>query len=263
MALRIRWIRAVGNDIYNARFAREFAEVKNPGTEVEVVSLRNASVQHHVEYQSYEALLGADIVRAVRDTAQQGFDAVVVGCFYDPVLVEAREISGQTVVVAPCQASFEVASNLAQKVSVIVGRRKWVPRIEARVREYGHAHLIASFRALELGVEDFQRDRDETVRRMIAQGRRAIDEDGAEALILGCTLEFGFYRQLQDALGVPVIDSALAAFKRAEALADMKQRFDWTPSRVGGCEPPPEDKELLAWNVFDPADVPVVSPVRA
>ncbi|MCY1374470.1 hypothetical protein D9M69_618140 [compost metagenome] len=98
---------------------------------------------------------------------------------------------------------------------------------------------------------------------MIAQGRRAIDEDGAEALILGCTLEFGFYRQLQDALGVPVIDSALAAFKRAEALADMKQRFDWKPSRVGGCEPPPEDKELLAWNVFDPADVPVASPVRA
>lgn len=263
MTLRVRWIRTIGNDTYNERFAQEFAEVKNPGTEVEVVSLRNASVQHHVEYQSYEALLGADIVRVVRDAAVKKFDAVVLGCFYDPVLVEAREISGETVVVAPCQASFEVASNLAQKVSIIVGRRKWVPRIESRVREYGHGHLLASCRALQLGVEDFQRDRNETVRRMIEQGRRAIDEDGAEALILGCTLEFGFYRQLQDVLGVPVIDSALAAFKRAEALADTKQRFGWKPSRVGGCEPPPEAEELLAWNVFDPAQVPIASPFNA
>jgi allantoin racemase len=156
-----------------------------------------------------------------------------------------------------------VAANLAQKVSVIVGRRKWVPRIESRVREYGHGHLLASCRALQLGVEDFQRDRDETVRRMVEQGRRAIDEDGAEALVLGCTLEFGFYRQLQDVLGVPVIDSALAAFKRAEALADTRQRFGWKPSRVGGCEPPPENEELLAWKVFDPADVPLASPFHA
>jgi allantoin racemase len=257
MSLRIRWIRTVGYNTFNEQFARDFAAVKNPGTEIEVVSLRNPSVQHHLEYQSYEGLVTGDIVRVVRDAAEKKFDAVVLGCFYDPALVESREISGETVVVAPCQASLEIASNLAHKVSIIVGRKKWIPRMESRVRDYGYAHLVASFRALQLGVPEFHKDIAETRRRMIEQSRIAIDEDGAEAIILGCTLEFGFYRELQDILGVPVIDCALAAFKRAEALADLKQRFGWKPSRVGGSEPPPEIDEIQAWNVFNPEDVPI------
>lgn len=260
MAIRIRWIRTVGYNSFNQGFAKDFAAVKNPGTEVEVVSLKNDSVKHHLEYQSYEGLVTADIVKVVRDAAVRKFDAVVLGCFYDPALVESREISGETIVIAPCQASLEIASNLAHKVSIIVGRKKWIPRMESRVREYGYDHLVASFRPLQLGVPDFHKDKEETERRMIEQGRRAIEEDGAEAIILGCTLEFGFYRQLQHILGVPVIDCALAAFKRAEAMADLKQRFDWKPSRVGGSEPPPENEEILAWDVFDPENVPIDSP---
>ena len=41
-----------------------------------------------------------------------------------------------------------------------------------------------------------------------------------------------------------MIDSMIAAFKYAEMLAGI-----WTPSRLGGSEPPPEE-EIGSWGLF-------------
>lgn len=256
MTIRIRVIEPIGTGYYVPHTAAEAAKITNPGTEVEVVSLTNPHCQHHLEYHAYEGLVTADIVKVMYDTGRQGFDAAVIACFYDPAIREAREISGNTVVTAPCQASLEAVASLANRFSILVGRRKWIDRMNERVHQYGYGARLASFRPLNMGVEEFQRDRNETARRMIAEGRRAIEEDGAEALILGCTIEYGFYQDLQKELGVPVIDAVYAAIKRAEHLAELKQRFGWGPSRVGSCEAPPEDAELKPWGVF--ADDPPI-----
>ena len=41
---------------------------------------------------------------------------------YDVGLCEAREVSGRTVVTAPCQTSTDIASHLGNSFSVLVGR---------------------------------------------------------------------------------------------------------------------------------------------
>ncbi len=76
-----------------------------------------------------------------------------------------------------------------------------------------------------------------------------MEEDNAEVLILGCTIEFGFHEKMQDALGVPVIDAVLAPFKLAEMLADTAGRFSWYPGRKWGSEEPPLD-EIKEWGLF-------------
>jgi len=118
------------------------------------------------------------------------------------------------------------------------------------VRLYGHGHRMVSMRPLELGVHDFQADHDRTCDRLLTEGRKAIWEDGAEVLILGCTAEYGFNRQMQDELGVPVIDAVTAPFKYAEFLAGLADCFGWYPSRMWGSEAPPPE-ELAAWGLFD------------
>ena len=60
--------------------------------------------------------------------------------------------------------------------------------------------------------------------------------------MLGCTAEFGFYEQLQDELGVPVIDATVAPFKYAELLGELT-RLGWTTSEAGGYAPPPKDEK--------------------
>jgi allantoin racemase len=249
IAVNIRWVNPVGNAVWDAPIAEFLHAVKSPSTNVEVVSLDLHPTPLHVEYRAYEALIVDRMVSLARDSAKNNVDAMVIGCFYDPALEDAREISGDTIVVAPCQASVQLAMNLANKFSVIVGREKWVGQMTERVRGYGLIDRLASMRPLGLGVEEFQRHPDVTRRRIIEEAKRAIDEDHAEAIILGCTMEFGFFAEVQKEIGVPVIDPVIAAFKMAESLAKLKKQFGWTPSRVWSCEPPPEE-EIERFGLF-------------
>ncbi len=251
--MRILWIDPIGTDLFSADMVKILNSAKHPDTIVDVVSLP-ANRPNHLEYHAYEALVVADIVRLAYQAAEK-YEAVVIGCFYDVGLREAREVSGRTIVTAPCQSSTAIASNLGNTFSVLVGRRKWIPKMSENVRLYGHEHRMVSMRSVELGVHDFQTDHHLTCDRLMTEGRKAIEDDGAEVLILGCTAEYGFNRQMQNELGVPVIDAVTAPFKYAEFLAELANRFEWYPSRIWGSEPPPQN-ELDNWGLFDePAPV--------
>jgi allantoin racemase len=244
--MNILWINPVGTDRYDRAIGALLKREARQDTRVDVVSLPHDRPQH-LEYHAYEAIVTPDIVRIV-NAFRQRYDAFVIGCFYDVALREAREVSGDAVVLAPCQSSLVYATHLGASFSVLVGRRKWIPKMAENIRGYGCAERLASMRPLELGVLEFQRDPEETARRMLLEGRKAVEEDGAELIILGCTIEFGFYREMQAQLGVPVIDAVLSPFKLAESLGETAVRLGWTPSRRGGSESPPE-AEAAQWGL--------------
>lgn len=246
---RVLWVNPVGSPDHDAPMGELMAAVKSPDTQVDVVSLNTAPLPDHLEYRTYEALIVADMVRLARMADVEGYDSMVIGCFYDPGLEDAREISGKTTVVAPCQASVQIAANLANRFSIIIGQEKWAVQMRERVTAYGYAHNLASTQSIGIGVPDLQKDCDFTTARILEAGRRAIDEDNAEALILGCTCSFGLAEAVQRELGVPVIDPIIAAFTMAEFLGSLRRRFDWSPSRAWSCAPPPEH-ELEAFKIF-------------
>lgn len=211
----------------------------------------------HLEYHYYETLVLPDLLHTIVEAERQGYDAAVIGCFYDLGLQEGRELTSRMVVTAPCESSVHLAATLGHRFSIIVGRRKWIPQMHDNVRRYGLESRLASFRAIDLWVPQYHEDEQETARRFRDAGHRAIEEDGAEVIVLGCTASTGFYAQLQDELGVPVIDSALAAVKYAEYLVDLRDRFAWSHSKRGGYEAPPE-QELSDWHLreqYAPNDV--------
>ncbi|QFY62574.1 hydantoin racemase (plasmid) [Rhizobium grahamii] len=252
--LKVMYLNPVADDAaVDEIFAGMVRQHKQPGTEVHVTALPKEHYGFsHIEFRTYEALVTRGIMRAVRQAAAEGFDALAIGCFYDTALHDAREISDRMIVTAPCVASCEIAASLANSFGVIVGRRKWVHQMQSTIVGYGHGDRLAGFYDVGLGVDDFQRDHAETGRRLMAAGRKAIDEGGAEALILGCTMEVGFYKEIENALGVPVIDPSIAALKRAEYAAVLKRQCGWVPSRRGSCEAPPE-AEIARFHAFDDA----------
>ena len=237
-----------GHDDLFAGMARD---CKRPDTEVHVTSLPEA-IGHfsHIEYRSYEAIVTAGIIRATRAASREGFDALAIGCFYDTALHDAREISGEMIVTAPCIAACEIAASLSNRFGIIVGRRKWVHQMNATVRELGHGDRLAGFYHVELGVTEFQEDHARSERRLLEAGQRAVEEDHAESLILGCTMEVGFHEEMASRLGVPVLDPSMAALKRAEYAAHLKRDCGWTPSRKWSCEAPPEN-EIAAIGAFE------------
>lgn len=156
--MRILWIDPIGTGAFSGDIFKILNEAKRTGTQVDVVCLPDDRPKH-LEYHAYEALVIADIVRLSYQAAND-YDGIVIGCFYDVGLREAREVSGQAVVTAPCQAATDIASHLGNTFSVLVGRRKWIPKMRENIRLYGHEHALASMRPLELGVHDFQADHD-------------------------------------------------------------------------------------------------------
>lgn len=246
--MRILWIDPIGTDVFSGDMLEILRQAKRSGTEVDVVSLPEDRPKH-LEYHAYEGLVVGDLVRITHEAAEH-YDGIVIGCFYDIGLREAREVSGKAIVTAPCQSATAIASNLGNTFSVLVGRRKWIPKMRENVHLYGHGLRMVSMLPLELGVHDFQTDHDLTCDRLLSAGRKAVEEDGAEVLILGCTAEYGFNRTMQNELGVPVIDAVTAPFKYAEFLVDLAERFGWNPSRKWGSEAPPME-ELEGWGLFD------------
>ena len=243
---RLLFLKAVAYDSMNQEIRDYLEPFLDEKTDLEVRSIAKGT--SHMEYHFYQAVNQGEILRGILQAEKDGFDACIISCFDDPCLYEGREIARNIIVAAPGEACAHLAATLGNKFSVIVGRKKWIPQMEENIHKYGLGRKLASFRSLDLGVLEFHENEDETRRRMEEEIRRAVEEDQAEVIILGCTMQFGFYREMQEKFQIPVIDSMVASVKYAEYLVEMKEKAGWTFSRSGLYERPPE-KEMQAWEL--------------
>ncbi|WP_335965479.1 aspartate/glutamate racemase family protein [Galbibacter sp. PAP.153] len=251
--LKIMYLNPVGFSAYDSFFGKMIRENKFPNSEVHVASLTaDVGLMDNLEYRTYNGLIASELIKATRKASQEGFDAMVIGCFYDPFLLDAREISGDMVVVGPSHSSVEIALKLSNRFSVVIGQKKWEHEMHSTIKEYGYGEHLASFRDVNMNVCEFQKDHDITASKLFQASKSAVEEDFAESIILGCTCEFGFYQEIQKKLEVPVIDPSLAALKQAEQAAFLKKSYGWKPSRKWSCEPPSE-QDISQFKLFDDA----------
>lgn len=202
----------------------------------------------HLQYKFYRAAILTQLLAMIKQAEHDGFDAVIVGCFLDPGVEEGREIVERTLIVGPGEASTHIAATLGNSFSILVTHRNAIPEMEAHLEKRGLRDRLASFKSVEIGVLELQQDKQATLRRFREAAKEAIAKDRAEVIILGCTGAHGFYEQLQQDLGVPVIDPGIAAVKFAEFLVELKNSFGWTHSKIGAYETPPKE-EILQWQL--------------
>jgi len=119
--LRILWINPLGTDMYDEHIRKIIEEIKRPDVEATIVHLSKGPI--HIEYHYYEHLAMGEVLQWVSWAEKEDYDGVVIGCFYDTGLREAREIVSIPVI-APAEACMHVASTLGHKFSILVGRRK-------------------------------------------------------------------------------------------------------------------------------------------
>jgi allantoin racemase len=234
--LKILYISPVGSDVFDKSLLSTIKKVKRSDVKAKVVHLSKGPV--HLEYHYYEHLNLGETLEWVRWAEKEGYDAVVIGCFYDPGFREARELVSIPVV-SVAMATMHVAATLGHKFSVIVGRRKWIPKMESNVCVYGLEKKLASFRVINFTVPRMAREPGKLKAAILAEAKKAVEEDGAEVIVLGCTGESGFMKEMIDKLRVPVLDPVVTSWKYAEMMADLYRKVGLTHSRLYGFEPPP------------------------
>lgn len=240
--LRILWINPGGASADDELVKSVLESVKRPDVKCDVTHLTKGP--DNLEYHYYEHLVTDETLDLIRRAEIDGYHAAIIGCFYDPGLREARELVRMPVT-APAEASMHVAATLGHKFSIIVGRRKWIPKMEDNVRMYGLEKKLASFRVLNFTVNRMRRERKGLEKTIAREARLATEEDGAEVIILGCTVEAGFTSRLMQRLNVPIVDPVIVSFKYAELLADLHSRLGLSHSKIFGYESPPKEEGWL------------------
>lgn len=173
---------------------------------------------------SYEELMAVPAtLDGIRRAEADGLDAVIIGCYGDPGLEAARELVSIPVI-GPGESSMLLAASLGHRFSVITILDSVIASQELQAYKAGVRDKLASVRATDIPVLSLMKDRDATLRRVIEVGRRAVEEDRADALTLGCmTMSFlDVAEEVSAALGVPVINAGRTALKAAEMLVSME-----------------------------------------
>jgi allantoin racemase len=141
---------------------------------------------------------------------EDDYDAFINACWGDPGIDACREVTDKPVV-GIAEASMYVANMLGASFSVATILPRARDFIEERVRTTGLWEQCASVRCTDLTVVETEETRDAATEALYEAAERAIDEDGAEVICLGCAGMGGLDGALEERLPVPVIDSVAAA----------------------------------------------------
>ena len=194
------------------------ASVACPSTEIVTYTAPHGpeSIEGYFdEYLAGEAVLtaAAEVVR------KEHPDAIIDACYTDPALYGCRELC-DCPVIGVGEASMYFAAILAAKFSVVTDLQRGVHGLEALASKYGMDKKCVSVRATNIPVLGFDQD-DSSINVLIATSRLAMNEDGAEAICLGCAGLAAYAARMQELLGIPVLDGVTAAVKIAEGLVTM------------------------------------------
>jgi allantoin racemase len=92
-------------------------------------------------------------------------------------------------------------------------------------------------------VLDCERDPEAAGREIVRAAKLAIEEDGAEAICLGCAGMGPLDKAVSSEVGVPVLDGVACAVKLVEGLLD----YGLATSRVAAYKEP-EPKEIVGYS---------------
>lgn len=183
---------------------------------VEAVTSRTGPPAIQGEADGLAALPG--LLDEVSRARADGVDAIVIACFDDTGIVEARAAAGSVPVLGIGQAACLECLLRGQRFSVVTTLAVSIPVIEANLRRAGLAAGCLRVRASGVPVLELERSDGSGRERVAAEIARALDEDGAEAIVLGCAGMAEFADELQTRFGVPVVDGVVAATRLARAL---------------------------------------------
>jgi allantoin racemase len=216
-----------------------------PGTEIVTVNpeFGPPSIEGYLDEAFSVPGLLAEIGKA------PDMDAYIVACFDDTGL-EAARCASDVPVVGIGEAAFHLATIVAGGFSVVTTLSRSAPAIENNLIKYGLAARCRRVRAAEVAVLDLELPGSGARERISAEIRKAVQEDRAEAIVLGCAGMADLAAALAEEHGVPVLDGVACAVKLCEALIALGLRT----SKLGGYAAPPAKRYAGLFAPYSPGD---------
>ncbi|PWK88427.1 allantoin racemase [Lentzea atacamensis] len=176
------------------------------------------SIESHYD----EALSVPGLLTEIAAGEQSGVDGYVVACFGDPGLDAARELAAGPVV-GIAEAAMRTAAYLGRGFTVVTTLSRTRGRAWELAERYGMRGLCRGVHACDIPVLELDRDPG-ALGVVTAACARAVEEDGADAVVLGCAGMTDWAPSISAAIGVPVVDGVQSAVLTVQALVEMGLR---------------------------------------
>jgi allantoin racemase len=203
------------------RAAQVPREILGPDTEVECVPVRNSVTVLDCYYE--DLLFDAYITEAGLRAEEEGYDAVIMDTVSDSGLYPLRSRLSIPVV-GPGLVSYCVAAMLGKRFSIVTMWDKWVHLYEKNLDTYRLWSKCASIRAVNIppDVEAlFTGKEEEMFQRLTDEARKAIEDDGADVILLGSTTMHQAGAYMNEHLPAPVVNPGPVAIKLTESLVQL------------------------------------------
>ncbi|MFC6671754.1 aspartate/glutamate racemase family protein [Marinobacterium aestuariivivens] len=189
-----------------------------PGTRIVATSPASGPVS--IESHFDEVVSAVGVAEEVLAGEREQTDAYIVACFGDPGLLAARELT-RAPVIGIAEAAFHMATLISTRFSIVTTLGRTGIIAEHLLQAYGFAHHCRRVRAAEIPVLDLEDSGRAALERIIAECRRARDEDNIGAIVLGCGGMADLRGEISREVGLPVVEGVTAAVKLAESLVSL------------------------------------------
>jgi len=195
----------------------ELSKIKRSDTELDVVCPEKGPLTIESSYD--RSLAVPELLKLVKKANDEKYDGVIINGFGDPGLESAREIS--TILVSGIEETvLHIASMLGAKFSIMTPVKNLMPNKYQEVRHYKLEQWLASVRTTEMKVAEVDADPQRAKNKIMEVAKLAVEEDGAEVIILGCAAMLGYADEISRSLGVTVLDPTSVTLKITEGMID-------------------------------------------
>jgi allantoin racemase len=187
--------------------------------------------------ESYLSAVGVmDVVSTLVASGSFGYDAVVLAGFGEHGKDALQEMLSVPVLdIAECAA--HVAHLIGRRFSVVTTLARSIAPIEDRLTLAGLTAHCASIRACGLSTAEVDADPASAVAAFVDEAARAVCEDGADVICLGCAGMAGVTASITAKVGVPAVDGVASAVAMAQAIVGL----GLSTSKAGVYAPGPDN----------------------
>lgn len=191
------------------------------GFEVDFAAVKNSGGLGDNYYDT--ALWEMFVFEAGLRAESEGYDAVCIDTVSDSGMYPLRSRLSIPVF-GPGQVSFHLAGILGHKFSIITMFEGWILAYRKTLTEYGLWNKVASIRHIDTrpDVSELLHGKEESIfGKLESESKRAIEEDGADVIVLGSTTMHQSHAYLKERLPVPVINPGLLMYKLCETFLEL------------------------------------------
>lgn len=189
----------------------------NNNTETGIVDVPEGPASIESAYEEYLSIPAA--AKKAVELEQEGWDAIILGCYGDPGLDALRELVSIPVI-GPAEACALTCASLGHRFGVITITESVIADTERKARNAGVGEKLASVRVVGIPVLELHDDRERTIDATVAQARIAMEQERVDTFVVGC-MSMGFLEIAEAAgaeLGVPFLNPARVSVRFAEML---------------------------------------------